>query len=160
MLRQAGKLLINIHGQNDSQALLDADSHIRYLDAYIGAEELLHDYGTVYRDLREAESALAALQQNEAEKLRLREMLLYQIRDIDAVKPKEGEEEKLENECSRLQNLEKIQKQVSFCERVLDERGKRQCHHACRTGGRCNGTTIGNDSDLRAACRAVAQLRI
>ena len=120
MLRQAGKLLINIHGQNDSQALLDADSHIRYLDAYIGAEELLHDYGTVYRDLREAESALAALQQNEAEKLRLREMLLYQIRDMDAVKPKEGEEEKLENECSRLQNLEKIQKQVSFCERVLD----------------------------------------
>ena len=56
---------------------------------------------------------------DEAEKLRLREMLSFQIADIDALKLKAGEEEQLIRERDRLLNLERINKQVNFAYRVL-----------------------------------------
>lgn len=120
MLRQAGKYLINIHGQNDSQSLLSQETHIGYLDAYVKHTALLASYESVYEELRETEKVLASIQQEEAEKLRMREMLLYQLRDINSVAPTIGEEETLEGECVRLQNIERIRKQVSFCNRALN----------------------------------------
>jgi DNA repair protein RecN (Recombination protein N) len=38
ILREIGALIVDLHGQHQHQALLDEETHIQYLDAWIGGE--------------------------------------------------------------------------------------------------------------------------
>ena len=112
-------LLISIHGQMDSHKLLQKNTHLELLDAYARPDAETERYQKAYRAYRAAQKALEAASGNEAEKLRLQEMLSYQIADIDAHKLRVGEEEELERERDRLSNLEKINRQVNLAYRFL-----------------------------------------
>jgi DNA repair protein RecN (Recombination protein N) len=124
MVREIGRYLLNIHGQNDNQRLLQKSTHLPLLDAMGNYANEKRAYATAYDRLCECERELAALGQSDAEKLRLREMLEYQIKDIEAVKLKAGEIEGLNRERERLRNIEKIEKHVKFAAQVLDSREK------------------------------------
>ena len=124
IVREIGKYLLNIHGQNDNQRLLQRSSHLQLLDAMGDHAWALNDYRAAYERLCACESELSALGRSDAEKARLREMLDYQIKDIDALKLKPGELDTLKCERDRLQNIEKIEKYVNFTAEVLDSREK------------------------------------
>lgn len=124
LAREVGKYLLNIHGQNDNQRLLQRSTHLGLLDAMGDHSAALQDYRAAYDRLCACEGELAELNRSDAEKVRLREMLEYQVKDIDALKLKQGELEKLERERERLRNLEKIEKYVGFTAQVLDSREK------------------------------------
>lgn len=124
LAREVGKYLLNIHGQNDNQRLLQRASHLQLLDAMGDHAAALDDYRAAYEKLCECEKELAELGKSDAEKARLREMLDYQIKDIDAVKLKSGEIDALNRERERLQNIEKIEKYVNFTAQALDSREK------------------------------------
>ena len=119
MLREIGKTLITIHGQHDNQRLMQKSYHIRLLDAYAGIQSQLEEYREVYQRLRTVRAELEALRRDDAEKMRLRDILEYQIKEIDAARLKEGEEEELSAERLRLQSIEKIKKQTDFAYRAL-----------------------------------------
>lgn len=119
MLREIGSRLINIHGQHDNQKLMQKSTHIVMLDAYCENEKLLSEYRELYGKYRELQKELDTLRIDEAEKMRTRDMLAYQINEIDSAKLKRGEEEELESERTRLQNAEKIKKQTDFTYRAL-----------------------------------------
>lgn len=119
MLREIGRTLITIHGQHDNQRLMQKSYHIRLLDAYADISSELEQYRQVYDKLREAKSELDKLRRDEAEKMRLRDILEYQIKEIDAAKLKSGEQEELTAERLRLQSIEKIKKQTDFAYRAL-----------------------------------------
>lgn len=119
MLREIGKTLITIHGQHDNQRLMQKSYHIRLLDAYAGLDDALEKYREVYQRLRAVRAELEALRRDDAEKMRLRDILEYQIKEIDAARLKEGEEEQLGTERLRLQSIEKIKKQTDFAYRAL-----------------------------------------
>ena len=122
--REIGRYLLNIHGQNDNQRLLQKSTHLQLLDAMGDFSDEKKAYATAYGRLCDCERELATLGQSDAEKLRLREMLEYQIKDIEAVKLKAGEIEGLNRERERLRNIEKIEKHVKFASQVLDSREK------------------------------------
>lgn len=121
MLREIGRMLINIHGQSDNQRLMQKESHIEILDSYTGDENdmELEEYRKAYTVLQELRSRLKELERNESEKIRLCEMLEYQIKDIDSAKLRDGEEEKLLAERVRIQNLERITRQGGLVYKVL-----------------------------------------
>jgi DNA repair protein RecN (Recombination protein N) len=124
LAREIGRLLLNIHGQNDNQRLLQKSTHLHLLDAMGDYAKEKSAYAAAYERLCACERELAALGRSDAEKLRLSEMLTYQIKDIEAVKLKAGEIEGLERERERLKNIEKIEKHVKFAATVLDSREK------------------------------------
>ena len=124
VLKEVGALLINIHGQNDHQKLMQKASHVTLLDAYAKAEAELAAYRDVYEQWKEADAALARLDRDESERLRLREMLAYQVQDIDAVKLKPGEEEALVAERDRLQHHEEVEKRIRLACRALRDSEK------------------------------------
>lgn len=124
IVREIGKYLLNIHGQNDNQRLLQRSSHLQVLDAMGDHSAAIDDYRIAYEQLCACERELSELGRSDAEKARLREMLDYQIKDIDALKLKTGELERLEREREKLQNIEKIEKYVGFTAGVLDSREK------------------------------------
>ncbi len=125
VLRDISKLLISIHGQNDSKVLFNKNAYFDLVDSY-GDCFAEHDaYKMIYKALEEVRRKLSVLDTDEEEKARRRDMLEYQIKDIDSKKLKDGEEEVLEAEKLRLKNIEKINKHINFADRVLSggERG-------------------------------------
>lgn len=110
MLREVGGMLFNIHGQNDNQQLLDQKNHVRLLDSFADNGELLAEYSALYGDMLAVRGEIAAVKKDAMESERLREILKFQISDIDAVKLKEGEEEALEELVKKLRGAEKINK--------------------------------------------------
>ena len=119
ILREIGKLLISIHGQNDSRVLFDKNAYVIMTDSFGDLDGDRQKYAEVYRELTSYKKKLAEINTDEAEKERLRDMLEYQIKDIDAKKLREGEEEVLEAEKIRLGSIEKINKHVDFAYRAL-----------------------------------------
>ena len=108
LMREAMAHLIGIHGQHDNMALLVPDNHIGYLDKFALVDTELAAYRESYAKLCELERGIAELQKSEREKTQRLEFLRFQIDEIEAVKLKPDEEEKLLARRKKLQNSEKI----------------------------------------------------
>lgn len=132
MQREIAGLLISIQGQSDSQSLLQKARHRELLDAYGTSKDALADYRVAFDELKKCRKEVTALSQDSAEKLRLCEMLKYQIEDIDAMKLKDGEEEALVKERDRLSNLERINKQTNTICRLLRDAEKGNAYDVIR----------------------------
>lgn len=117
--REVARLLVSIHGQTDNQKLLQKSTHAELLDAYARPEAAYTAYRAVYGELCAVRKRIASVRCDESEKLRQKEMLAFQIADIDALKLKDGEEEKLTAERDRLLNLERINRQTEQTYRAL-----------------------------------------
>ncbi len=117
--REIARMLISIHGQSDSQKILQKSAHGELVDAYAHPDEAMHIYREAYNALRETQKRIDAVSKDDSEKLRLREMLTYQLSDIDAVKLRDGEEEELTKERDRLANLEQINSRTDAAWRAL-----------------------------------------
>ena len=119
ILREVGTLLINIHGQSDNQKLMQASAHRALLDDYAQDGDELEGYRRVYGEWKAVRDEISGLRRDVAERIRLREMLEFQIKDIDAAKLKAGEEERLTERRDKLLHLEKINRQVGLACRAL-----------------------------------------
>ena len=108
LMREAMSHLIGIHGQHENMALLVPDSHILYLDKFAGVDVELAAYRECYGKFLELERRILELRQNEREKAQKLEFLRFQIDEIEAVKLKPDEEERLLARRKKLQNSEKI----------------------------------------------------
>ena len=132
MQKEIARLLISIQGQADSQNLLQKSRHRELLDAYGTSKDALAEYRTAFEELKKCRKEMQELSQDSAEKLRLFEMLKYQIEDIDAMKLKEGEEEALIRERDRLSNLERVNKQTTTICRLLRDFEKGNAYDVIR----------------------------
>lgn len=119
LLRSVMTLLINIHGQHDNQQLLDPAMHTGLLDAWAENDEILSEYSTIYSKIRDVEHKIEDATVDESEKIRIIELLKYQIDDIYSMKLKPGEEEELEAKRNILRNLEKTRKHTQLIYRAL-----------------------------------------
>lgn len=108
ILREVGRLLVNIHGQHDNQALLAVENHIRYLDLYAGNADLLRSYQAVYQKLRRLRAQLKKVTVDDAEKARRIDLLQYQVNEIRQADLRPGEEESLEEQHAKILHAEKI----------------------------------------------------
>ena len=123
-LRDAGKLLVNIHGQLENRDIFDEKTYVDLVDSYAGIYELREKYREEYRKMTSALSEIERLSSDEREKERRTELLTYQINDIESAELKAGEEEELDSEKKMLKNFRQIAKQVSTVYRALYKNDK------------------------------------
>ncbi len=114
VLREIGRNLISICGQNDSQFLLDREHHLDFVDSISDCEELLDDYKNAYQNLVVCKKKLKKLRKNESDKDFRLDMLKYQIDEITKADIKVGEREELLKRRSTIQNIEKIVNNLSY----------------------------------------------
>ena len=93
VLRQLAPYLIDIHGQNDGQKLLDEQHHIDYLDGYADIGALLAEYRPKYQALLTLRREITALETGEQERLQRIDMLAFHKEEIEqaALQPDEDE---------------------------------------------------------------------
>jgi DNA repair protein RecN (Recombination protein N) len=106
--KQVGELLVDLHGQHEHQSLLRVETHIGMLDDFGGLDGMVDEFQAAYKALREKETSLASLREREHQLHEKREFYEFQIREIDAVGPRAGEEEELERELKILENSERL----------------------------------------------------
>lgn len=108
ILKDVGKDLITIHGQNDSYDLLSKRLHIEYIDNIAQNQELLTKYVEEFKSLVDIKNKLKTLSINEDQKLRTIDLLKYQIDEIQSADLQEDELETLTEQKSMYLNGEKI----------------------------------------------------
>lgn len=113
LLRDAGRLLINIHGQHDNQLLLTPQKHIDFLDAYAASAPLIAEYEKEYAALCEIRKRLKENTRSEKEISELADSLSFRLSEIDGAKLKKGEEEALLAKREKIKNIEKISRYSS-----------------------------------------------
>mgnify|MGYP001028824688 FL=1 len=108
MLRQLGEQLVNIHGQHDSQALLNPDTHYRFLDMFADDKELVSEYSKNFKKLLEVRKKLKSLTADAENNDKQSEMLDYEINELTQADIKVGEIEQLHKRKNIILNSQNI----------------------------------------------------
>ncbi|QUG74706.1 DNA repair protein RecN [Erwinia sp. E602] len=103
-LRELSQTLIQIHGQHAHQLLLKPDHQKALLDAYAGETLLVQNMAQRYRQWHQSCRALARHQQLAQEREARRELLQYQLKELNEFAPVSGEYEQIDEEYKRLAN--------------------------------------------------------
>ena len=111
--------LITIHGQNETNVLADADSHLTLIDTYATNAEILEEYSSIYTEYTRLDRELSDLLEKRAEGARIRDLLAYQIKEIDSMNLHDGEEEELVDKKLKIKNSEKLHKHADFVYKAL-----------------------------------------
>ncbi|MBR4143430.1 MAG: AAA family ATPase, partial [Firmicutes bacterium] len=105
----------DIHGQYDTQTLLNPEGHVDVLDLY-GDDELRnvsHMVSGFYTDLTHTKAALDSLRRKLADSERQKDLMRYELQEIEDSCLQEGEDETLEEEIRLMQNSEDIYQKLS-----------------------------------------------
>jgi DNA repair protein RecN (Recombination protein N) len=106
VLRLLAPHLAIIHAQNESILSFDAPARLALLDGFAHSD--IAPLASAYSVWNELTTRIAALQQDEQDRLRLVDLWTFQKREIEEAKPQPGEDEQLETEKRVLANAEKI----------------------------------------------------
>lgn len=109
-LRKIGEFLVDIHGQNEHQELMQSEKHLGMLDDFGGKElsKIKEQYEGIYSEYRMIEKKVRNRQKNEKEFAQRMDMLHFQSDEIATTELVLGEEEQLIDERNKLGNFQKI----------------------------------------------------
>jgi DNA repair protein RecN (Recombination protein N) len=107
-LKRIGEYLVDIHGQGEQTTLFSPANHLEILDEYAGLEEERARVAEKYQEMAAVRRELETLREDEAQKLQLIDILQFQVDEIKKVNPQPEEEEALEEEKRRLNNIERL----------------------------------------------------
>ncbi len=119
LLREIGKVLVDLHGQHENQALFSVDSHLAYLDRFGELTEQRERYAVAYRQWRQIVAELDRVDLDESEKARRLDILAFQINEIEAADLTAGEEEDLQSRRELFRNAEKVASQLNTANALL-----------------------------------------
>ena len=122
-LGKLGADLVEVHGQHQTQRLLSPAAQLSFLDRFCGAEHLerLVRYRGSFRRLREVRDRLVHLEEAAREREREKDLLEYQVGEIEAAGLLPGERTELEAEERRLGHAERILELLGSARAALDE---------------------------------------
>ncbi len=115
-LRSLAQNLINIHGQHAHHQLMKSDYQLSMLDQYSGHSELLNQSRKSYQQWRQAKNHLEELKQNSQQNQAQKQLLEYQIKELNELALGENEFAELELEHKRLSNSGE---RINLCQTAL-----------------------------------------
>ncbi len=111
--------LVDISSQHEHHTRVDPGTHLGFLDAFGKLEPLRDRVAQAHRALAEADAALREAEQAAASRGEREDLLRFQIREIDELDPKEGEDAELAEERERLRHAERLAKSAGGAEDAL-----------------------------------------
>lgn len=110
VLKEIGRMLIDIHGQHEHQDLLQSDRHLPLLDSF-GGKDLLNAreaYEDLFKNYKHIQKKMRQLTENEKAAVQRLDLIRFQVDEIDAAELAPNEDEQLETERTKLTNYEKV----------------------------------------------------
>jgi DNA repair protein RecN (Recombination protein N) len=113
VLHTLGKVLVNIHGQHDSQSLLDPEQHYKFIDMLSGDSSVLSDYKAAFSRFLSVRRELKALTAAADSADKNTELLEYQIKELEEADIKIGEAQALNARKKVMDSAEEAAKAYS-----------------------------------------------
>jgi DNA repair protein RecN (Recombination protein N) len=107
-LAELGRTLVDIHGQHEHQSLLSPENQLRLLDHFGGLEGQRVKVAGLFEEAQELERRLADLGRSARERAQRLDLLRFQVAEIEAAAPEEGEDRRLSGERAILANLHRL----------------------------------------------------
>ncbi|MFV4954021.1 DNA repair protein RecN [Lactobacillus delbrueckii subsp. allosunkii] len=123
-LAKIGEYLVDIHGQNDQQMLMDQSRQIDLVDEYAGKDfkPLLGKYQAEYRTWQSLNQRLEHLRRYSRELAQRQDILQFQVEELtQADLTDEQEDQNLEDEFNKLNNYQKIAESANFMIQLFDD---------------------------------------
>ena len=120
MLKEICSYLVNVHGQHDSQALLNPDLQYNYIDMLLEDKSVLSDYKETFKKLISVRRKLKSFAKDEDNKESLLELLNFQIEELEKADIKVGEREELTQKRMLIQKSEDIIKSLNLAISVIN----------------------------------------
>lgn len=126
--------VLDIHGQNDNQSILDVSTHIDLVDKYAEKEirKYKDEYLAYYEEYLKIKEELKSNYGDDKEKERKLDLLRYQLNEIEEAFLKEGEEDELLEERKIIAASEKITNNLYEVQNSLNESAIESMEHAIR----------------------------
>jgi len=121
LMKEIAEYLVDLHGQHQHQSLLRVDTHIDFLDQFGELDRDVRRVKINFKKLNALRVKIKQLKDKERTFKEKEDLYQFQLSEIRAINPKEGEEEKLENELSILENSEVLFEITSNLFRMLYE---------------------------------------
>ncbi len=116
-VREQTSGLVELHGQNEHQALLDPEAHLWLLDRYMGREDLQRKILETWESVHGLRAQLRSRDMDERERTSRLELVTFQLGEIERVGPQVGEDDKLEAERRVLASAERVR---GLCETAYE----------------------------------------
>ena len=115
------KVIADFHGQNEQQYILNSNTHIDFLDSYCKSEELVKKIEFIFSNLSKTIDLLnkAKIQQETASNQK--ELLKFQLNEINSISPQENEDMRLGVEFKRLNHIDELISTVQNMNQSLTE---------------------------------------
>jgi DNA repair protein RecN (Recombination protein N) len=108
LLERLGELLVELHGQHEHQRLMEPARQLLLLDRFAEADDRRERVAALVHQWEEARAALDRLRGEMREGARQEDLYRFQLSEIDDLRLRDGEEDELRAERSRLQHAERI----------------------------------------------------
>jgi len=115
LLREVCSKIINIHGQNDNQSILDTKFHGQFLDSFAQLDESIENYKEIYDEFKATEKLLKQTDDDEEQKMQRKDFLTFQIDELEQANLVVGEDEELLIQRQRYLNNEKFEECINKC---------------------------------------------
>jgi|694.fasta_scaffold41889_7 DNA repair protein RecN (Recombination protein N) len=121
VLKELSALLIDIHSQHQSLALMRESVQLSYLDSYAGNQHLLQQYKKKYDAFRSAKEKRERLLHEQAELEKQEDYLRFQLNELEELQPKAGEVKQMEEELELLNHAEGLSASLQFIVSQMEE---------------------------------------
>lgn len=121
VLRELGEALVEIHGQHEHHALARTAYQRRLLDAWAGAEAEAQAVAAATHEAGRARERLAAARATSQDRAARTDFLNFQLHELDALGPRDGEYQELMAEYDRLRHRERIEEALARAVGALAE---------------------------------------
>jgi len=120
-LSEMGEKLLSIYGQHEHQSLQRAETHLDILDEFGGLVDLREEYGENFERVVSLSGEIKKIRDEKERGIREKELLAFQLREIEASRIQTGEEETLREERKILSHARKLMDFVSLSNELLYE---------------------------------------
>ncbi len=119
LMRDVGRALVEIHGQHDDRALVDASAHRTLLDAFGGHAGIAAETAEAWRRWRATEQELSRHRARVDAAAREADYLRASVTELSRLEPQPGEETELAERRAAMMRSEKIAADVNDANEIL-----------------------------------------
>jgi DNA repair protein RecN (Recombination protein N) len=120
-LSKITKDLILLTSQHEFYTLLSSDKQLEFLDQFLGVMPYLEEYQNLFLNYKNLISQIKAIEEKIASAQMKKDFLLFQIKELEELKPDPQEEDELLKERERLKNLSFLKEKTQFLVSSFEE---------------------------------------
>ena len=162
MLRKITTNLVDVYGQHEHQSLLDISKHIEYLDEYLGVEvfEKKKELSILFDEMKIVKQKINSFGGDEYSRAREKDMLLYQVKEIEEADLKAEEEDELLVLKNKMENCQRIFDTVRTTRELLSEMPSNSICDNLYNASKMLGTINSIDSEFEQLTERLNSIQI